>query len=68
MHTFAACNGNGPAPAALLGRLPGPEPGRPLLEHDSLQSTGSEAPSGSSEDRAARMNGVSPAVSPEGDP
>ena len=64
-HTYAACNGNGPTPAALLGRLPGSEPGCPVLEHDSLHSTTSEAPSGSSEDRAIRMNGFSHAAGPE---
>ena len=61
-HTFAACNGNGPATTALSGRLSGPEPGCPVLEHDSLHSNGSEAPSGSSEDRGIRINGFSHAV------
>ncbi len=58
-QSIAACNGNGHTPAALLGRLPNGDTGCPMLEHDSLPSTTSEAPSGSSEDRGVRMNGAS---------
>lgn len=63
----------GSSPRAAIGRSSPSSPdhatqsciacnGSAFLERDSLPSTVSEAPSGSSEDRAARMNGVSHAV------
>ena len=51
----SGCNGVAHGPPGLPGRLSGPEPGCSSLDRDSLPSTASEAPSGSSDDR--RLNG-----------
>ena len=52
---FSGCNGVAHGPPGLPGRQSGPEPGCSSLDRESLPSTASEAPSGSSDDR--RLNG-----------
>ena len=52
---FSGCNGVAHGPPGLQGRQSCPEPGCSSLDRESLPSTASEAPSGSSDDR--RLNG-----------
>ena len=51
----SGCNGIAHGLPGLPGRLSGPEPACSSLDRESLPSTASEAPSGSSDDR--RLNG-----------